>query len=74
MGGVALDVKKGGNKLPIVLPQVTMNRVSNDTQNEIRNVFGENEHGIALAQTGMHRSFLASQRIDGKLFNKWSAK
>ncbi len=45
-----------------------MNKVSTVTQNEILNVFARNEHGIALAQTGLRRSFLGEpKKSRGKL-------
>ena len=51
--------KKAGNQLPRVLPQVTMDKVSTVTQNEILNVLVENEYGIPIAETGPHRSFFS---------------
>jgi len=49
--------KKAGNQLPIVLPQVTVDKVLTVSQNEILNVLVENEHGIPIAPTGPHRPF-----------------
>jgi antitoxin component of MazEF toxin-antitoxin module len=65
---MCVNVKKSGNELPIVLPQVTMNDVSNVAQNEILNVFVGNEHGIALAQTGLRRSFLGGLKNRGESY------
>jgi len=52
----------GGNELPKLLPQVTVVKLLDVTESEILNVLGENEHGIAVAKGGVHRSFLRARR------------
>lgn len=45
-----------------------MNKVSTVPQNEILNVFVRNEHGIALAQTRLRRSFLGEPKNRGESY------
>ena len=54
--------KTGGNHLPKVLPQVTMDKLSLIARSEMLNILMENEHGIPIAQAGVHRSLLSEPK------------
>lgn len=68
--------KKVGNELPIVLPQVTPNKVSSVTQNDKLSVFVGNEHGIPLAAGWSASPFVGESKEDGEAirFQQWSGR
>ena len=60
--------KTGGNHLPKVLPQVTIDQASLIPRSEMLNVLMENEHGIPIAQADVHRSVWSEPKNLGRSY------